>query len=62
MTIVFQREETAAVKLATLPPAFHTLAPQAHHYILACAVLPEDVSITSQLNHLVATYLLVLLV
>ncbi|PIK48262.1 putative nuclease domain-containing protein 1 [Apostichopus japonicus] len=36
------REETAAVKLATLPPAFHTLAPQAHHYILACALLPED--------------------
>ncbi|KAJ8031554.1 nuclease domain-containing protein 1 [Holothuria leucospilota] len=36
------REETTAVKLALLPPAYHTTPPQAHHYYLACVTLPVD--------------------
>jgi staphylococcal nuclease domain-containing protein 1 len=36
------RDVTDSTKLATLPPSYHSLAPQAGHYQLACIQLPPD--------------------
>lgn len=42
---VYQKEQTTATSLATLPASFQTLAPQATEYCLACVALPPDVSV-----------------
>lgn len=42
---VYQKEQTTATSLATLPASFQSLAPQATEYCLACVALPPDVSI-----------------
>lgn len=42
---VYQKEQTTATSLATLPASFQSLAPQATEYCLACVALPPDVSV-----------------
>lgn len=36
------RDVTSMTQLAALPPGYHTQLPQAHHYYLACVLLPKD--------------------
>ncbi|XP_072045647.1 staphylococcal nuclease domain-containing protein 1-like [Amphiura filiformis] len=36
------RDMTSVTQLAALPPGYHTQLPQAHHYYLACVLLPKD--------------------
>jgi hypothetical protein len=50
-----QKEVTDIGKLAALPSAYVALAPQAHEYGIACALLPKDVciiTITSHFQHI----------
>lgn len=41
---VLQREAVMLAQLGAMPPGYHTQQSQAHHFYLACTMLPKDVS------------------